>query len=100
MNVRQFRFINRVFGYSSIATETGTHTAKLCTKWEAPQVQFLVRLFSRPLTFQRQGHGPDSAENSLEVGVPVTCSDKFQQFVTDRAETRRFSAGAVFEQGS
>ena len=30
------------------------------------------------------------------VHVPVSGSDKFQQFVTNRAENRRLSAGAVF----
>ena len=34
------------------------------------------------------------------VDVPVTGSDKFQQFVTNRAENRRFSACAVLGQGS
>ena len=36
-----------------------------CSAWE--------RLLTRLLTFQRQGHGPDSVENCLEV-VPVTAA--------------------------
>ena len=58
----------------------------------------LGRLFTRLLTFQRQGLDHDSAD--AMVDVPVTGSDRFHQLVTNCAENRRFSAGAVLKQGA
>ena len=54
-------------------------------------VHFLVWLLTRPLLYNDRCSGFD---------VPVTSSDWFQQFVTNRAENCRFSTGAVPGQGS